>query len=90
MTSAWGRLGTMERISVGLPQLDTSPPATSTASLNNMASTSSHFQGTGNRYIDSILFQTHSTERSIDMNIIQMQLTQYNEQPPPPVEPQQI
>ena len=24
------------------------------------------------------LFQTHSTERSIDMNIIQMQLTQYN------------
>ena len=37
----------MERISVGLPQLDTSPPATSTASLNNMASTSSHFQGTG-------------------------------------------
>ena len=47
MTSAWGRLGTMERISVGLPQLDTSPSATSTASLNNMASTSSHFQGTG-------------------------------------------
>ena len=37
----------MERISVGLPQLDTSPSATSTASLNNMASTSSHFQGTG-------------------------------------------
>ena len=29
----------MERISVGLPQLDTSPSATSTASLNNMAST---------------------------------------------------
>ena len=25
MTSAWGRLGTMERISVGLPQLDISP-----------------------------------------------------------------
>ena len=47
MTSAWGRLGTMERISVGLPQLDTSPSATSTASLNNMASTSSHFQGNG-------------------------------------------
>ena len=37
----------MERISVGLPQVDTSPSATSTASLNNMASTSSHFQGTG-------------------------------------------
>ena len=47
VTSAWGRLGTMERISVGLPQLDTSPSATSTASLNSMASTSSHFQGTG-------------------------------------------
>ena len=47
MTSAWGRLGTMERISVGLPQLDISPSATSTASLNNMASTSSHVQGTG-------------------------------------------
>ena len=47
MTSAWGRLGTMGRISVGLPQLDTSPSATSTASLNNMASTSRHFQGTG-------------------------------------------
>ena len=37
----------MERISVRLPQLDTSPSATYTASLNNMASTSSHFQGTG-------------------------------------------
>ena len=47
VTSAWRRLGTMERISVGLPQLDISPSATSTASLNNMASTSSHFQGTG-------------------------------------------
>ena len=47
MTSAWGRLGTMERISVWLPQLDTSPSARSTAPLNNMASTSSHFQGTG-------------------------------------------
>ena len=47
MTSAWGRLGAMERISVGLPKLDTNPSATSTASLNNMASTSSHFQGTG-------------------------------------------
>ena len=33
MTSAWWLLGTMERISVGLPQLDTSPSATSTASL---------------------------------------------------------
>ena len=44
-----GRLGTMERISVWLPQLDISPSATSTASLNNMASTSSHFQGTGYR-----------------------------------------
>ncbi len=47
VTSAWGRLGTMDRISVGLPQLYTSPSATSTASLDNMASTSSHFQGTG-------------------------------------------
>ena len=47
MTSAWGRLGTMERISVGLPQLDTSPPALYTAPLNNTASTSSDFQGTG-------------------------------------------
>ena len=54
-------------------------------------------EGEIDRYIDRyILFQTHSTERSIDMNIIQMQLTQYNwlgirykEQPPPPVEPQQ-
>ena len=40
-------MGTMGRISVGLPQLDTSTSATSTASLNNMASPSSHFQGTG-------------------------------------------
>ena len=32
----------------------------------------------GNQVLDIILFQTHSTERSIDINIIQMQLTQYN------------
>ncbi len=34
-------------ISKVVSQLDTSPSATFTASLNNMASTSSHFQGTG-------------------------------------------
>ena len=42
-----GRLETMERIPVWLPQLYTSPSALSTAPLNNMASNSSHFQGTG-------------------------------------------
>ncbi len=51
MIKWWGigdaGLGTMERISVWLPQLDTSPSALSTDPLNNMASTSSHFQGTG-------------------------------------------
>ena len=37
----------MERISVWLPQLDTSRSAFSIAPVNNMASTSSHFPGTG-------------------------------------------
>ena len=51
MTSAWGRLGTMKRISVWSPQLDTSPSALSTAPLNNIACTSIHEPAMARRLI---------------------------------------
>ena len=61
VTSDWGRLGTMKRISLWLPHLDTSSSAHSIAPLNNIACTSIHEPAMERRLISEIALRFSPT-----------------------------